>query len=83
MSDDVKTRIQLRESLAQLFTLEYEHLPAEELLSEAAACFVVCSILAGLEKDIAMEIAAGAYDQLHEHSDTILSMRVAGPIAEA
>ena len=41
MSDDVKTRIQLRETLAQLFTMEYEPLPAEELLSVAAACFVV------------------------------------------
>mgnify|MGYP003625331301 CR=1 FL=1 len=84
MSDEVKTRMQLRDALAALFTLEFEHLPAQELLSESAAAFVVCAILYGLEKKDALEITSGAFDQLEEHKDQILSLHLpTGTIAEA
>tara|TARA_R110002110_G_scaffold162785_10_gene362305 strand:+ start:922 stop:1176 length:255 start_codon:yes stop_codon:yes gene_type:complete len=84
MSDEAKTRIQLRDALAELFTLKFDHLPAQELLSESAAAFVVCAILYGLEKEDALEIIAGAFDQLGEHKDQILSLHLpTGTIAEA
>ena len=79
MEKKIKTRLQLRDELATLFTIDYEHLPAKELLSEASAVFVVCAILYGLEKKDVFDIAGGAFDKLAEQRDQILSLHLPPP----
>ena len=69
----IKTRLQLREDLATLFTIEYAHLDGTDLLSEASAMFVVSSILLGLKREDILEIAGKAFDSLYQHQDLILS----------
>ena len=76
MTEEIKTRLQLRDELAGLFTVKYAHLPTKELLSEAAATYVVCSIMTGLERDVVLSIVGEAYDKLNEHREQILSMNL-------
>ena len=76
MTEEIKTRLHLRDELAGLFTVKYAHLPTKELLSEAAATYVVCSIMTGLEEDAVLSIVGEAYDKLNEHREQILSMNL-------
>ena len=79
-----KTRLHLRDRLATLFTVEYSHLPAPEVLSECAAAYTICAIFCDLDREGTLATVGTAYDKLDEHRDQILSMRLpAQEVAEA
>ena len=79
---DLNTRIQLRDDIAHLFTQKYSHLPATELISEAAAMYVVVTLLSGYDQEVVQDLVGEAYDNLSKHEALIQGAHLAANLPD-